>query len=113
MHETKQGLSYHTSENEKKYFQRLVLNITVVHDIIMNKVIQLMKTEMPSMIEDFILRAGYDKSEIDKIRISYLTLMSSFIREDSEKILCYKSRFKFSENDNVSSVNHNNNMYII
>ena len=39
MHDTKQRLSYRASENEKKCFQRLESNITVVHDIKINKAI--------------------------------------------------------------------------
>ena len=72
-----------------------------------------MKTEMPPIIKDFMLRVGYDKSEVDESHNSYLSLVSSLIREGSEKLFRYKSRFKCSENDNASSANRNNKIPII
>ena len=113
MHESKQRLYCEVSEDEKKCLERLESTMIEVNNMKMKAAIQLMKKEMPLIIKDFMLRAGYDESETNKSHNSYLSLMSDFITEGSEKLFRYKTRFGHSENEIASSVNRNDNIAIM
>jgi len=108
MRETKQRLSCETSEDENKCFERLDSHMATdtEYENQLNTAIKLMKTEMQKMIKDFMLRAGYEESKTDESHNSYLSIVSRFISEGSEKLFHYKNRFRQPENKNVSSNNN-------
>ena len=65
----------------------------------MNKAIELMKKDLQPILKDYMIQSGFELYETEQSHTSYLSLVSSFIVLESEKMFRYKDRFMPSKDD--------------
>ena len=97
IHNTKYRLSYDITEEEKNALKRLECKVFFQNEIKINKSIELMKEDLPQTIKYYMLRSGFEQSDIEESHKMYLSFLSNFIVLGSEKMFRYKSRFAPSE----------------